>query len=78
MVEFLPEARTHYRGSSRHHLYGTPNGPPYPANYRALTFALEKLFPDCSRIDIGTYGCIDNKYFKKMVDAHKIQLYASS
>lgn len=77
LVDFLPEARKHYHGSSKHHLYGTPDGPQYPANYRALAFALRELLPDCSRIDIGTYGCIDNEYFKKAVDAHKVELYAS-
>lgn len=83
MVDFLPEARSRYDGPLRHRLRGMPNASPYPANYRALASALEELFSDCTaasdgppRIDIGTYGCINNEYFKRLVDAQKVELYA--
>ena len=82
MVDFLPEARVRYDGHPRHRFRGMPDAHPYPANYRALTSALQDLFSDCPAadgrplIDIGTYKCINNEHFKSMVDAQKIQLYA--
>ncbi len=82
MVDFLPEARHRFDGHPRHYLFGKSNGSPYPANYRALTSALEELLtenPDRPGhrplVDIGTYNCIDNPYFKEAVDSQKIALY---
>ena len=86
MVDFTPEARNHYDGPPEHYLRGIPTkgeGAVYPVNYRALTVALEDIFVDYltskegrARIDIGTYGCVDNEYFKRAVDDQKMQLYA--
>ena len=86
MVEFTPEARDHYDGPVEHYFRGIPitgRGAAYPVNYRALSSALADIFADClteaegrSPIDIGTYSCIDNEYFKQAVDSHKVELYA--
>ena len=83
MVEFTSTARAVYDGPPEHYLRGArKDGSAYPVNYRALTAALAEVFDgylsQAERrvpIDIGTYSCINNEYFKRVVDAQKIRLY---
>ena len=85
MVEFAPEARSQYNGHPKHCLLGVTmeaDGSAYPVNYRALTAELAAIFDGHltrtegrAQIDIGTYSCINNEYFKREVDSHKVELY---
>ena len=86
MVDFTPEARNQYDGPPEHYFRGIPirdEGAAYPVNYRALTADLATIFADRvtqvdgrEQIDIGTYGGISNENFKRVVDSHKVELYA--
>ena len=86
MVEFTPAARDRYDGHPKHYFRGMPTqdeGAAYPVNYRALAADLAEVFADRltyvegrEEIDIGTYSCINNEFFKRTVDSHKIELYA--
>lgn len=84
MVDFTPEAHDRYDGPETYIFGYPPTESPaaYSINYAALQHELGLVFADYATtakdripIDIGTYSCINNKFFKQMVDEQKVKLY---